>query len=286
MLLWIVVAVAAVAAAVLAWGLFEAQWVDLVERDLPVRGLHPDLDGLRVLHISDFHLGTLSLNGRALRKAVDWATRRDFDLVAVTGDLVSRRRGVRTLTRELARLHPRHGTFAILGNHDIASTRDPFSRPADLTGLQEATLLEHESETVRVDDRAVQVAGGDPARFQEPHGPLVDSDADLRILLGHFPDVVKWLLPGEFHVILVGHLHGGQICLPTPRGKIRLEHLRAAYWEGVFELPVGTLHVSRGLGTSFVPFRFLARPEATLLILRAESSRVDSQREWLTASRR
>jgi predicted MPP superfamily phosphohydrolase len=286
MLLWIVVAVAAVAAAVLAWGLFEAQWVDLVERDLPVRGLHPDLDGLRVLHISDFHLGTLSLNGRALRKAVDWATRRDFDLVAVTGDLVSRRRGVRTLTRELARLHPRHGTFAILGNHDIASTRDPFSRPADLTGLQEATLLEHESETVRVDDRTVQVAGGDPARFQEPHGTLVDPDADLRILLGHFPDVVNWLVPGEFHVILVGHLHGGQICLPTPRGKIRLEHLRAAYWEGVFELPVGTLHVSRGLGTSFVPFRFLARPEATLLVLRAESSRVDSQREWLTASRR
>jgi uncharacterized protein len=269
MLLWIVVAVAAVAAAVLAWGLFEAQWVELVERDLSVRDLHPDLDGLRVLHISDFHLGTLSLNGRALRKAVDWATRRELDLVAVTGDLVSRRRGVRTLTRELGRLHPRYGTFAILGNHDIASTRDPFSRPADLTGLQEATLLEHGSETVRVADRTVQVAGGDPARFHEPHGPLVDPEADLRILLGHFPDVVKLLLPGEFHVILVGHLHGGQICVPTPHGKIRLEHLRAAYWEGVFELPVGTLHVSRGLGTSFVPFRFFARPEATLLVLRA-----------------
>jgi uncharacterized protein len=269
MLLWILVAVGVLAAAVLAWGLFEAKWVELVERDLAVRGLHPDLDGLRILHISDFHLGTLSLNGRALRKAVDWATRRDLDLVAVTGDLVSRRRGVRTLARELGRLHPRHGTFAILGNHDIASTRDPFSRPADLTGLQEATLLEHASETVRVGDRTVQLAGGDPARFQEPHGPLADPDADLRILLGHFPDVVKWLLPGEFHVILVGHLHGGQICVPTPRGKIRLEHLRAAYWEGVFELPVGTLHVSRGLGTSFVPFRFFARPEATLLVLRA-----------------
>jgi uncharacterized protein len=269
MLLWILVAVAAVAAAVLAWGLFEAQWVELVERDLPVRDLDPDLDGLRVLHISDFHLGTLSLNGRALRKAVDWATRRELDLVAVTGDLVSRRRGVRTLTRELGRLHPRYGTFAILGNHDIASTRDPFSRPADLTGLEEATLLEHASETVRAGDRTVQVVGGDPARFQEPHGPLVDPEADLRILLGHFPDVVKWLLPGEFQVILVGHLHGGQICVPTPHGKIRLEHLRAAYWEGVFELPVGTLHVSRGLGTSFVPFRFFSRPEATLLVLRA-----------------
>ena len=54
-----------------------------------------------------------------------------------------------------------------------------------------------------------------------------------------------------------------------PGGKVRLEHLRAPYWEGLFELPVGILHVSRGLGTSFVPFRLLARPEATRLTLRA-----------------
>ncbi len=268
-MLWVVAAVVAIAAAGLAWALFEAQWVELSERDLPVGDLHPDLDGLRVLHISDFHLGTFSLNGRALRKTVDWATRRDLDLVAVTGDLVSRGRGVRTLSRELGRLRPRYGTFAILGNHDIAATRDPFSRPADLTELEEAVLLEHGSVSVRVGDRTVQVAGGDPARFQEPHGPLVDRDADLRILLAHFPDVVKWLLPGEFQLILAGHLHGGQICVPTPRGKIRLEHLRAPYWEGVFELPAGTLHVSRGVGTSFVPFRFLARPEATLFVLRS-----------------
>lgn len=267
-MLWLLAAVAVVAAAVICWALFEAQWVELVERDLPVHGLPADLEGLRVLHISDFHLGTFSLNGRALRKAVDWATRRELDLVAVTGDLVSRRRGVRTLARQLGRLHPRYGTYAVLGNHDIASTRDPFSRPADLTGLEEATLLEHASVSLRVGDRTVQVAGGDPARFVEPHGPLVDPEADLRILLTHFPDVVRWLAPGEFHVILAGHLHGGQICVPTPRGKIRLEHVRAPYWEGVFELPTGTLHVSRGVGTSFVPFRFLARPEATLLVLR------------------
>jgi predicted MPP superfamily phosphohydrolase len=80
---------------------------------------------------------------------------------------------------------------------------------------------------------------------------------------------VRKLAPGEFHLVLAGHLHGGQICVPLPGGKVRLEHLRAAYWEGVFELPEGTLHVSRGLGTSFVPFRFFARPEATILTLRA-----------------
>jgi uncharacterized protein len=267
-MVWILVAVAVVAAAGLAWALFEAQWVEHGERDVPVRGLPPDLDGFRVLHISDFHLGTVSLNGRALRKAVDWAVRREVDLVAVTGDLVSRQRGTRTLTRELGRLRPRHGTYVVLGNHDVAATRDPFSRPADLTSVETGELLEHASARFTANGRTVQVAGGDPRRFREPHGPLADPEADLRILLVHFPDPVRWLAPGEFHLILAGHLHGGQICLPTPRGKVRLEHLRAPYWEGIFELPQGALHVSRGLGTSFVPFRFLARPEATVLTLR------------------
>jgi uncharacterized protein len=77
------------------------------------------------------------------------------------------------------------------------------------------------------------------------------------------------LPPGAFHLILAGHLHGGQICLPTHRGKIHLQHVRAPYWEGLFDLPAGMLHVSRGLGTSFVPFRFLARPEATVLTLKS-----------------
>ena len=266
---WLLVTVAVVIAAGLAWGLFEAQWVELLERDAPVSGLPPGLDGLRILHISDFHLGTVSLNGRSLRKAVDWAVARDLDLVAVTGDLVSRRRGVPTLVRELGRLHPRFGTYAVLGNHDVASTRDPFSRPADLTEVDTALLLDHGSVEVDAGGSMVQVVGGDPRRHRERHGPLADRGADLRILLVHFPDPVQTLAPGEFHVVLAGHLHGGQICVPSPRGRIRLEHLRARYWEGLFVLPQGTLHVSRGLGTSFVPFRFLARPEATILTLRS-----------------
>jgi hypothetical protein len=267
----ILVAVALVAAAGLGWMLFEAQWVELVERDVRIPGLPPDLDGLTVLHLTDFHLGTVSLNARTLRKAVDWAESAPVDLVAITGDLVSRKRGERTLRAALERLRPRHGTYAVLGNHDVAATRDPFSNPVDLTGLEEqgAKLLEHDAVTFEVAGRTVQVAGADPRRRRQSLRELAAPEADLRILLIHFPDEVRSLAPGDFHLILAGHLHGGQICIPTPGGKVRLEHLRAPYWEGLFELPVGMLHVSRGLGTSFVPFRLLARPEATRLTLRA-----------------
>jgi predicted MPP superfamily phosphohydrolase len=267
----VLVAVALAAVAGLGWMLFEAQWVELLEREVRIEGLPPELDGLTVLHLSDFHLGTVSLNARTLRKAVDWAESEPPDLVAITGDLVSRRRGERTLRAALERLRPRHGTYAVLGNHDVATTRDPFSSPADLTGLEEhgARLLEHDAVTFEVAGRTVQVAGADPRRRRKGLHELADPEAGLRILLIHFPDEVRSLAAGDFHLILAGHLHGGQICLPTPRGKVRLEHLRAPYWEGLFELPVGALHVSRGLGTSFVPFRLLARPEATRLTLRA-----------------
>ena len=108
------VAVALAAVAGLGWMLFEAQWVELLERDVRIQDLPAELDGLTVLHLSDFHLGTVSLNGRTLRKAVAWAESAPVDLVAVTGDLVSRRRGERTLRAALERLRPRYGTYAVL----------------------------------------------------------------------------------------------------------------------------------------------------------------------------
>ena len=260
--------------AVGAWALFEAQWVEFRELEASLAGLHPDLDGLRILHLSDFHLGTFSLNARAVGKAVRWAGEREYDLAVVTGDLLSRRRGLRTLRDSLAALGPRLGTFTILGNHDIAETRDPFSRPGDLVALTEAggILLSDSSQTLSVGAARVQVAGISPETFRSwtPLGRFADREADLRILLCHFPDVLRRLAPGDFHLVLAGHLHGGQICLPLPGGKLRLEHLRAVHWEGLHETPVGLAHVSRGLGTSFVPFRLFARPEVTLLTLRGK----------------
>jgi uncharacterized protein len=252
--------IGAVAAMGLGWGLFEAQWVELREVEVPLAGLPEELDGLKVLHLSDFHLGTVSLNGRALEQAVAWAEQDSIDLVLLTGDLLSRGRAELPLRRAVARLQAEHGVYAVLGNHDVPAAR------AALGG----SLLEDSSVTLDVAGKRVQIAGGDPApdwkgrRIER----LADSEADFRILLFHYPDVTQWLPPGSYDLILAGHLHGGQICVPTPRGKLRLEHLRARHWEGVHRTPAGTLHVSRGIGTSFVPFRFLARPEATKLVLR------------------
>ena len=74
---------------------------------------------------------------------------------------------------------------------------------------------------------------------------------------------------GAFDLVLAGHMHDGQICVPYPGGKLRLAHPRRATRRASTGARPATMHVSPGLGTTFVPFRFFARPEATELVLHA-----------------
>src|SRR5919201_6184933 len=98
----------------LAWGWFEAGWVRFRVLEVEVPGLSPELDGLRIAHLSDFHLGIPSRGERASERAVAWAAARRPQLVCVTGDIVSRPRGEARAIALLRRLeHP----YVVLGNH-------------------------------------------------------------------------------------------------------------------------------------------------------------------------
>ena len=268
MALTVALAVVAGSVGLLAYGWFEAGWVRLRELHIVVPGLPAELHGLRLAHLSDFHLGLPSRGERAVARAVAWVAAEQPDLTLVTGDLLSRPRGQERL-RELLGELPR--CYAVLGNHDVAAARPPFARQLPLTALPGATLLNDEAWAVRVRGRSVQVVGvhpssyliGDDARVAD----LADQRSQLRILLCHYPGIIDRMPAGAFDLVLAGHLHDGQICVPTPFGKLRCAHPCSAYARGLYRRPGGILHVSSGLGTTFVPFRFLARPEATMLVL-------------------
>jgi uncharacterized protein len=254
----------------LAWGQFEAGWVRLRTLEVPLPRLPAELSGLRIVHLSDFHLGFPSRGEHAVHRAVRWAAARTPDLTVITGDLLSRPSAEPRL-RMLLDLLP--GSFAVLGNHDFAISRDPFSKPSAVTELGSTTVLADEARTVELRECRVQIVGVDPRSYRRGTARperLADPDADLRILLCHFPNVIDKLPAGAFDLVLAGHLHGGQICIPYPGGKLRLSQVRWTYVEGLYERPGGVLHVSPGLGTTFVPFRFFARPEATELVLAAQ----------------
>jgi len=258
-------------AAAAGWGLVEAGRPRLPELELAVPGLPPELDGLRIVHLSDFHLGVPSPGVLAVERAVSWTAGRRPDLVAITGDLLTRPSGEPRLRRLVERLPG--PTFAVLGNHDLAIARDPLARPSALLELSPARLLSDEGELLELRGKAVWVAGTDP-RMLFRRGTKTDPnslsrEADLRILLCHFPRVLDRLEPGRFELVLSGHMHDGQISVPYPGGKVRLAHPSAPYASGVYRSRAGTMHVSPGLGTTFIPFRFAARPEATELVLRS-----------------
>ncbi len=244
-----------------------------LEVELP--GLPEELDGLRIAHLSDFHFGVPSPGIGAAWQAAAWVRERKPDVVAVTGDLLTHPRGEPMLRRLIGALP--QPTFAVLGNHDVAISRDPQAKASNLTELEPATLLRNQGQTVELHGRNVWIAGTDPYLVLrgtprlDPNelAPPTGADVDFSILLCHYPRVLDLLEPGRFDLVLSGHLHDGQICVPYPGGKILLAHPTAPYTSGIYRTPAATMHVSPGLGTTFVPFRFAARPEATELVLRA-----------------
>lgn len=273
-MIWIA-ALALLSLALFAWGAFEAGWLHCRVLDVQIDGLPEELDGLRVAHLSDFHLGLRSRGRVATENAVAWVASRRPDLVCITGDLASSPRGVPLLV-ELLRTLDR--PFVILGNHDVAATRDPFSQPADLEELDDvAVLLRDDAAIVHQAGRRIQIVGVDPRSYSRGAArpwERVDRGADLRILLCHFPGIGRALPHGAFHLVLAGHLHAGQIVVPYPGGRVSLAHPGSRLISGLCLTGGGVMHISPGTGTTFVPFRFFARPEVTELVLHPAGPRV------------
>ena len=260
----------AAAAALLGWGWFEAGWVRLRTLEVVVPGLPPELAGLRIAHLSDFHLGVPSGSARAIERAVTWVEERRPDLVLVTGDLLTHPRGEPQLRKLMERLGP--SAYAVLGNHDFGDARDPLAAPSRLEDLSPVRLLRDESVLLELRGRKVQIVGVDPTSYRAGRanpGEHAREDADLRILLCHYPQVFDVPGSARYQLVLAGHLHDGQIAIPYGVGKLRLAHLNWRYTKGLYRRRGSVLHISPGLGTTFVPFRFFARPEATELELRS-----------------
>jgi predicted MPP superfamily phosphohydrolase len=267
-------AAAAVAAAGIAASGAEALTLRRRVRDITIPALPTALDGLTFLHISDVHAGYgpgLTL----LRRSARWAAEIEPDIVAVTGDLVARRSAAAGFADACAELagSARHAAVAVLGNHDRGHARDPFAQGWDAADLGGMTLLDGAAMELALSGHRVCIGGASAERMlrDASYDPAVhlDPSADLRVLLCHFPDMLPRLAPGIAHLVLAGHLHGGQLCIPWPGGRVGLAHPRSGPVSAL-EASNGTvMHVSPGIGTTFVPLRFFAQPEVTLLRLRS-----------------
>lgn len=256
-------------------GLVEPNEVTVEERRLVLPRLPESYHGLRIAQLSDLHYGLLT-PAHEIQKAVRQANALNPDLVAITGDLVTAPLGrnvssrdyeqVETCARLLSGLHAPLGRFACLGNHDVSVDPWGVTQILERHGIH---VVRNSTATVQRDRDRLWVVGVDDVLYA--HADLDHTLArtprnEFTILLAHEPDFADSAKNYPIDLQLSGHSHGGQIRFPLI-GALYYPRLARKYPRGLYR--VGDLHLytNRGIGNIFLPARFLAPPEVTLLTL-------------------
>lgn len=218
-------------------------------------------NGLRIGHVSDFHLGDLMPIEQA-RQAVQLLAKQEPDIVVCTGDVVDLHvDGASALLEELASIQAPLGTMLVLGNHDELDCANTFSSMAINAGIR---LLIDATCQVQYEGNQLNIAGIDWAKSAKQCRQKVERvcNEDTHLLLSHNPKAFK--PASELHVPLTlsGHTHGGQMAMKKKKGaNLAVAH---RYSAGLYERGDSRLFVTVGVGAWF-PLRVNCPAEVALL---------------------
>ena len=240
------------------------------ELDVPLPGLPLDLDGLRILQISDIHLSAF-LHESDLARVIDMALELRPHVAVVTGDLISSRADpLDACIRQLARVKSDAGTFGCMGNHERYARVERYTAEAGArAGIR---FLRGQAQTLRFGNSVLNLAGVD-------YEPLTDRGNYLRgaerlvvpgavnVLLSHNPDVFPVAARQGYNLLLAGHTHGGQVTVEILDQSINAARFFTPYVYGLYRQGGAAAYVTRGIGTIGIPARLGAPPEITLLRL-------------------
>ena len=272
--------------AALLYALAEPYRLEVRRFEVFLPNLPPAAENLRVLQISDLHAGAIQPRG-LLRRIFAAARRENPDLVALTGDLVSRPNSytrfifsevwarppletVRVVVEELRILQPKHGIYAVPGNHDlVGNSFAPVGAVLESAGIQ--TLV---NRSIRLSN-GLALCGLDDLRVGKPDLQRAFASIEAReahLILNHNPRAAL-LMAHRNALILSGHTHAGQICLPIKAlQKFPVDVGNSFYLRGFYNLGRAQLYVSRGAGYIHFPLRLRALPEIAVFTLKAKKN--------------
>jgi predicted MPP superfamily phosphohydrolase len=235
---------------------------------IAIPNLPSAFSGFRIVHLSDIHHGRLT-PVRFIQGIVERANRLKPDLIACTGDYVygsSSTRDIDAVWQALSHLSAPHGVWSVLGNHDHWSD----TVRADFWLKKNGQDLRHKTARLERNGQALWLAGaGDFMTDHRNLDPLLEQipDKECRIVLAHNPDTADTIYSRRIDLILAGHTHGGQVCIPffgPPFNPI----LNKNYVSGVVTtVRGGQMFISRGIGWTILPVRFNCYPEIAILEL-------------------
>jgi hypothetical protein len=271
--------VAAVAAPVACagYGMFiERKQYGIRRLDLPVPDLHPDLDGFRIVQVSDLHVSPF-LSVRDAGRVIDMSNELRANLTVFTGDLISEKGDpLDAAIRELIRLRGDLGVLGCMGNHEeYAGCRNYVQRRTARAGL---IFLRDAAIQIRRGAAILNIAGVDYQRSSNrqnylPRAERLVIPGATNLLLSHNPDVFPTALRRGFQAVLSGHTHGGQVNVEILDQNINPARFRTPYTSGLYRLgeadeAQASCFVTNGIGTIGMPVRLGAPPEIALLRLR------------------
>jgi predicted MPP superfamily phosphohydrolase len=278
-------AVLAAGTACIAWGIFvERRWYRVRRHDLAILPAAGGPDRLTVLHLSDLHFV-----GRDARKAAFLGRLPAVDVTIATGDFLAEPQSVETAVQSVRPCRGRLGSWFVLGSNDYfvpqplnyfayfrserAHRRGIGGRPDDLRRLLTADGWVDLTNTRRSIDLAglpVELLGLDDAhiRWHDLRPAPREHPDRLGVAVMHSPDSAPETAALGYDLVVAGHTHGGQVCVPGLGALVTNSSMPRRLVAGLIRMGPAILHTSPGLGTSkYAPFRFACRPEVTFLEL-------------------
>lgn len=240
----------------------------LVEIDLPIPFLPKDLQGLRIVQLSDIHLSPF-LNEATLERAVGIANETKANLALVTGDLISRSGDpLDVCLRHLSKLRSDAGTYGCNGNHEVYTGSERYvQREGAKLGMR---ILRKQNEVLRFGSASLNLAGVDYQSKDAPYLVRAEQllvNGALNVLLSHNPDVFPVAVSKGFDLTIAGHTHGGQVDFEILHQHVNIARFFTPYVYGRYEQEGKSIFVTRGIGTVGAPARLGAPPEVALIRL-------------------
>jgi uncharacterized protein len=238
-----------------------AERLRLRQNEVRSARLPPSFDGFTILHLSDLHV---EMNEGAMRRLVELARGIRYDLCVLTGDYRAATSGPFEATLEgLAhiRQHLDAPVYGVLGNHDTIKMVPAL----EAMGIR---MLLNECVAITLGSERIHLAGIDDAHYFRvdniEKAATALPDGEFSILLSHTPEIYRQAAHADFDLLLSGHTHGGQICLPGAIPITLDSVLPRRMGAGAWRYGAMAGYTSVGAGSCIVPVRLNCPPEITL----------------------
>ncbi|MCG8401214.1 MAG: metallophosphoesterase [Firmicutes bacterium] len=253
-----------VAIAVLFYSVWTTNFLVVQKYNVSVKDLPPAFEGFTILHLSDLHSKEFGVGQEKLLNLING---QDFDLVAITGDLVDKRNPDCEPGLRLVERLSHKPVYFVPGNHDWW-TGFEYRHQLEESG---ARILQNQAEKFIWKGNHLWVIGVDDpylGRDNLKQALMEVDDTSPKILLAHAPNIYDSAIESEIDLVMVGHTHGGQVRLPVLGAIIAPgQGLFPKFDYGLFSSGHTAMIINGGLGESGLPIRFNLKPEIVIITL-------------------